>query len=350
MRSSAHGRGWRTPSAIFLVAVALAAIAAGRAPDQPLATGISDPDSTGSGSPVAFQRIREAGARWVRITIEWKKVAPRIKPVVWDPSNPADLNYQWGNLDAQVVEATNAGLTPLVQIFTAPQWAEGCDVPQYPNAPCDPHPADAAAFAQAVARRYSGDFHGLPRVRYWELFNEPNLTLYFNPQFRNHKPVSPILYRRLISAFAPAINSVHESNLIVGPGMAPLGTAGFSLSPLDFMRRLLCMKGRRHPVPKSGCRQKTPFDVWTTNPYTSRGPTHSAAGPDDVSLGDLPDMVRLLRAAERAGQIKTQLHPIPFWVTEFSWDSKPPDPGGLAWGILARWTSEAMYRCWLAGV
>src|SRR3954452_20215466 len=61
-------------------------------------------------------------------------------------------------------------------------------------------------------------------------------------------------------------------------------------------------------------------------------------------------MTRVLRAAERAGHIRSDLHPVPFWVTEFSWDSKPPDPGGLSWKILARWAAEAMYRSWHAGV
>jgi hypothetical protein len=61
-------------------------------------------------------------------------------------------------------------------------------------------------------------------------------------------------------------------------------------------------------------------------------------------------MNRLLRAAERAGHIRSDRHPIPFWVTEFSWDSKPPDPNGVPLNIQARWTSEALYRAWKAGV
>jgi hypothetical protein len=86
------------------------------------------------------------------------------------------------------------------------------------------------------------------------------------------------------------------------------------------------------------------------NPYTTGGPTHEASGRDDVALGDLPEMRRLLRAAERAGHIRSDLRRVRFWVVEFSWDSKPPDPGGLGWRIHARWTAEALYRAWLAGV
>ena len=35
-----------------------------------------------------------------------------------------------------------------------------------------------------------------------------------------------------------------------------------------------------------------------------------------------------------------------FWVTEFGWDSKPPDPKALPAALHARWTSEALYRMW----
>jgi hypothetical protein len=61
-------------------------------------------------------------------------------------------------------------------------------------------------------------------------------------------------------------------------------------------------------------------------------------------------MDRLLRAAERAGNIQSDLTPVPFWVTEFSWDTRGPDPGGVPVGLHARWTAEALYRMWSAGV
>ena len=92
--------------------------------------------------------------------------------------------------------------------------------------------------------------------------------------------------------------------MIVGPGLAPLELhSGRQLGPLDFMRRMLCMRGRANPPPAGDCPERPAFDIWATNPYTTGGPTHEAAGKDEVSLGDLPEMRRLLRAAERAGRI-----------------------------------------------
>jgi hypothetical protein len=61
-------------------------------------------------------------------------------------------------------------------------------------------------------------------------------------------------------------------------------------------------------------------------------------------------MTRLLRAAERAGTIRSSLSPVPFWAAEFGWDSRPPDIGGMPLALHARWAAEAIYRMWRAGV
>jgi hypothetical protein len=107
------------------------------------------------------------------------------------------------------------------------------------------------------------------------------------------------------------------------------------------------MTGRRAPRPS--CSAKSSFDAWAHHPYTSGGPSHQAIRPDDVSLGDLPDMRRLLQAAGRAGHVSSQGR-LRFWITEFSWETKPPDPYGVPLRVHARWVAEAMYRMWSDGV
>ncbi len=91
------------------------------------------------------------------------------------------------------------------------------------------------------------------------------------------------------------------------------------------------------------------FDIWAHHPYTSGGPNHKATLPNDVSLGDLPKMRKMLVEGIKAGHV-VSTHEVAFWVTEFSYESNPPDPGGLKPGLGARWTSEALYRMWRAGV
>ncbi len=333
--------------AALMLLCALAVDAPRAAAARPLATGVTVPD-TGLPDQLAYNRIRQAGATYTRISIVWRQVAPASKPTKWDPADPADPHYAWGVPDEQVKRAVEAGLTPIIQINTAPGWAERCVAAGQPGI-CNPNPVSFERFTRAAVARYSGGFAGLPRVRLWHPWNEPNLSIFFKPQRDGNKRPAPVLYRDLLNRFAAVVKGSDPNNLVIGGGLAPLGGED-STHPLDFARRLLCMKGRRHPRPIPGCDGVGRFDIWALHPYTTGGPTHKAIHPDDVQLGDVGEMVRLIRAARKYGKVKSARRQIPVWVTEFSWDSKPPDPHGLPMGLLSRWTAEAMFRSWRAGV
>lgn len=315
---------------------------------QPLVTGVSGLDDY---SAASFQQVRAAGATFVRIPISWAGVAPAQPPPGWQPQDPADPGYRWGEVDAAVRGAVAAGLTPLLQVDGAPRWAQGCVPPSYAaGAACDPDPAALAAFATAAARRYDGGFQGLPAVRYWQGLNEPNLSHFFFPQLEGGKPVSPALYRALANAFYDAVTAVDRADVVLLGGLGPIAVPGFTIGPMRFARELLCMRGRHRFRPLPGnCGGGVRFDVFDIHPYTTGGPTHKG-NVDDVELGDLGKLQRLLRAAQRAGRIDGRYRQAPLWITEFGWDSNPPDPGGLSMPILDRWTAEALFRAWRAGV
>ncbi len=315
---------------------------------RPLVTGVA---GLGTDDPLAFQHVRETGARLVHLPIGWSSIAPRNPPAAWNPEDPADPNYDWAKADAAVSVAVAMGLTPVVLINGAPKWAQRCQAPSaFGSAVCEPDPAALAAFARAAATRYSGYFAGLPRVRYWQGLNEPNLSLFFDPQFAGGKPVSAALYRALINAFYFAIKSVNRSNLVLAAGLGPVAVPRYTIGPLRFARELLCMKGRRKPRPMRGnCHGGVHFDIFDIHPYTTGGPTHEGHA-DDVELGSLGKLADLIRAADEAGRIKGRYRHTPLWNTELSWDSKPPDPGGLPMKILKRWTAEALYTVWSAGI
>ncbi len=314
---------------------------------RPLVTGITIPDA-GWTEQLGYDRIREAGASFTRVGLFWDRIVSANEPSNWDPTDPADPHYNWAEIDHQVTASVAAGVTPMIQIFSAPRWAERCVAPGEPGI-CNPDPVDFQRFTAAAVKRYSGDFEGLPKVRYWEPWNEPNLHIFFKPQRVGKKRPSPTLYRELLNRFAAVVKNSDSSNLVVGGGLAPLGGTA-SIGPLDFARRMLCMTGRKKPKPIRGCSGTARFDIWAVNPYTTGGPTQSAISPDDVQLGDVKEMTQLIRAARKAGKIKSAKPYVPIWVTEFSWDSKPPDPNGLPMGLLSRWAAEAMYRSWTAGV
>ncbi len=316
---------------------------------QPLYTGVSNPDPT---SAAAMSQIGKTGASFVRIPLGWGPTAPANPPAGWNPADPDEPGYDWAATDDAVRDAVAAGLTPVLQVDGAPTWAQRChDDSGFASLVCNPDPAALRAFATAAAARYSGRLHGLPQVRYWQAMNEPNLSLFFAPQFgANGKPVSPYLYRDLLNAFYAGVKAVEPSDLVIAAGLGPIAVPKYTIGPLQFARLMLCMKGGKKPKPAKGdCGGGVDFDIFAIHPYTTGGPDHKGHG-NDVELGDLKKLQTLVRAADRAGRINSSFAHTPIWITEFSWDSKPPDPGGLPMRIETRWVAEALHRAWSAGV
>lgn len=333
---------------LLLALVAVLACAATRADAavRPLHTGIS---YVYDNDPAAFENAKRAGVRIVQTPLRWASVAPDQLPGAWNPEDPADPHYDWEEIDLWVSRAVAAGLEPVLQVRGAPLWAHRCFSGET-DIPCNPDPGALAAFTTAAVRRYKGDFGGLPRVRYWQGLNEPNLSLFFRPQFDGDRAVSPDLYRVLINRFYAAVKAVDPTNLVIAAGLGPIAVPKLTIGPMRFTRMLLCMHGHNHPRPNRGdCEGGVYFDIFDMHPYTTGGPTHTG-GINDVQLGDLHKLKTLLAAADRAGRIKGAFEHTPLWIMELSWDTNPPDPGGLPMKIESRWIAEALYNSWKLGI
>src|SRR5579875_2610025 len=103
----------------------------------------------GSQNATAFRMTRAAGATYVRIVVAWSGVAPgALYPgfVATDPNAPG---YQWSWLDSVVGAAEAAGLTPILDVGSAPSWA----LSKKPHAPNAGTPSAKALgqFATALA-------------------------------------------------------------------------------------------------------------------------------------------------------------------------------------------------------
>ena len=342
-------------AALVLVVCALALPAASAEAGGPLETAFLPAESLeGTGGDLQLARARNAGASVIRMFLLWRNVAPageqRRRPQ-FEAGDHTDPAYNWAAYDQQISAIVAAGLKPLVTIHSAPQWAYPVDAEINPVA-YRPDAGELGVFARAAAQRYSGRVEGLPRVQLWQAWNEPNISIMLRPQLVGGRPVSPALYRAMLNAIANGVKSVHASNVVVAGGTAPfrditpeVQAQNKRWGPLTFMRELLCLSRELRPT----CRQRVRFDVWSHHPYTSGGPTHEAQLPDDASLGDLPEVRRVLEAAVGAGHVRSRGKPR-FWVTEFSWDSRPPDPNGVPTALHTRWVAEALYRMWLNGV
>lgn len=358
---------WRSQIAgpALLVAAIVSSFAgaspAAAKPKQGLLRGLADTALTAADEQqqdLVFDEAVSAGAGVVRLNLSWRVVAGAVPPAT--PQNPADPSYQWGETDQAVREAAQRGLEVLFTITRAPDWAEGGGRPAQNVAPAGtwrPDPGAYGAFAQATATRYSGSFPdptgagSLPWVRYYQAWNEPNLSLHLTPQWSNGQPQSPGVYRGMLNAFFAGVKSVNPDNVVVTGGTGPYGDPpqnadrpqGSRVRPLQFVRNLLCVEGGACPDPPQ-------LDVLAHHPINTTGsPTQGALDPDDISSPDLDRVRDVLRQAEQAGNVvPSGTHPL--WVTEFWWPSNPPNQTyGDPPKKQARFIAESLYLFWRDG-
>jgi hypothetical protein len=119
--------------------------------------------------------------------------------------------------------------------------------------------------------------------------------------------------------------------------------------PARFVRDLLCLERDGSGLQPTACPEPASFDVLGHHPYSIGDPGRRAINADDVSIPDIGKLTRSLRAAERFGTALPRVqHRV--WVTEVSYDSRPPDPDGVPIGRHAAFLQEAFYRLWRQGV
>ena len=347
-----HGKRLIGVVTALAVAVSVATVdstaTAGKGSDavRPLVTGFADPGFSNEGEANAgslLDKSIEAGASIVRIEANWAGIAPATPA---NPQSPDDPVYEFDNLDRAVQSASARGLSVLLNVSKAPRWAEGNAPEGSPSGSRKPNPAAFGDFGAALARRYSGDFSGLPRVRYFEAWNEPNLATYLAPQYEGKSPVGAIHYRSMLNAFYAAIKSVNADDKVLTGGTAPYGDrpGGQRTRPLAFLRAMFCLK---RDLKATKCPEKANFDILAHHPInTSGGPRLSAINRDDASTPDFKNVAKVLRAAERRGTVGSPKHHR-LWATELWWESNPPDQKeGVPLRVHANYTQESLYLLW----
>ena len=351
-------------SVAALLACACLAVPANGQPLPGLVTGFTEPlfeSASASVRAIWLSHAAEEHAGIVRLNIAWGEVAreqPSSEAVAADPSWSG---YEWTDMDQAVSDAVARGLGVQLTIGGgAPAWAEGPARPRRAQpGSWRPDAAAYASFARAAAIRYSGSYTPpgalapLPRVRYWQAWNEPNLSVYLAPQWRRVRhgwaPESPSIYRAMLDGFYAAVKSVQPDALVLSAGTAPYGDVpgGERMPPAQFVRNLLCLdesgtRARR-------CSDPARFDILDHHPDSVQGPFFRAFNRDDVAIADLPKLTVPLRRAERLHTIGGARHH-QVWVTELSWDSSPPDPHGVPAETQARWLEQSLALLWREGV
>lgn len=309
---------------LTLILVVLAAVAApaAQASDRQLlivqdhTAMLGQPDATAA-------EFAALGADVVKIQLYWDDVVPpgRRRPAGFDASNPA--SYHWDTYPGAINAILAAGMRPYVSIGAhAPRWAtngRGRAGTGRPSA------KEFGLFVEAVGRQF-------PNVHIWSIWNEPNLYSWLSPQRKGGVPQSPSIYRRLYLAGHAALGATGHGGdrILLGELMPRGGTSSRKIRPLDFLRELVCLdrnyrqyRGRAARARGCGKVGRIPTSGLAYHPYTLRGGPGIHDGPGDAAIGELDRVTKTLDALGRRGKLPRKL---PLWITEFGFQTNPPDP------------------------
>lgn len=291
------------------------------------------------------------GVDWLRITAGWSVIAPdpaAVRAPRFDARDPAAYPAgAWDALDAAVRLADRHGLRTMIDVgFWAPRWAVSRPVAPAERQRWEVDPDAFGQFAEAVARRYSGHYDGLPGAAGFTVWSEPNYQIFLLPQRElsggTWVPASPRVYRAMVRAAVPAIRRAAPDAVVLIGATAPWAAgkadeATDGVAPLEFLRRLACVDDRLQPLRTRDCRDFKPLpgDGWSHHPYSMQAPPAVPdPAPGHARVAELGRLDELLGRLHAAGRTEERL---PIYVTEYGYETNPPDPG-------QPWTPEDQAR------
>ena len=265
-----------------------------------------------------------AGFHWLRQEFPWEDIEIHGKGDFQDRRHEP-YRSAWEKYDHIVDLAAHYDMELIVRVSNPPAWtrAQGNQVGSY--APPDDY-SDFADFVYTLVSRYKG------RVRYYQLWNEPNIY----PEWGNY-PISPEDYARLLCQAADAaraadpdvviINGAMASTIVLDPAATPPGNA---LNDFLFMERL-------YDAGAGDC-----FDIVAMQGYGLwSGPTDRRMNPRVLNFSRPLFMRDLMVAHGDAHK--------PIWISEMNWNAVPDEIPDKRFGQVtpaqqARYLVEAYQR------
>ncbi len=321
-----------------------------------------------------LQKLRALGVGVIRVSLHWDGIAPAQRPSGFNATDPASYPG-WGIYDQIVQEARKDGIVVDFSLGgPAPHWATGTGLPASGGFGGVWRPSASAfrQFAQAAGARYSGTYdpaldasvsgdpNDLPRVSFWEIWNEPNFGGDLAPQATKGStvPAAAARYRTLLDAGWSGLRSTgHGRDTIVignldargqsgrpAPG-APQGLPGNfgATKPMQFVRALYCVGSTYKqlrggaaavigcPTSAAGSRrfrgahpalfQATGF---ATHPYPVNLPPNrlSSNDPDYTEFAQLPQFARSLDRLQKLYGSGTHFR---IYNNEYGYITNPPN-------------------------
>jgi hypothetical protein len=335
-----------------------------------------------------MDQLKALGVDRLRISVFWATVAPdaksRQKPAGFDATDPGAYSADaWDRYDTIVRLAAARGLQVNFNLTSpAPYWATG-SLPGRPDLDENfkPSPSEFQAFATAVGTRYSGGYApakggpALPRVSYWTIWNEPNQPGWLTPQWVNDPrtpgrfvETAPGIYRSLADGmYAGLLASGHTKDTVLIGDTAPKGQKTAqgptrALKPGRFIRRLYCLDDnlqflrganaqlRDCPASPRAASFVAAHPVlfkatgYAHHPYElTFAPTKKPAA-DDFTTGNLSALSGLLRRVyQRYGTRPRGGRNVALYLTEYGYQTDPPDPTGVSPAQQAAYLNEAEF-------
>jgi hypothetical protein len=245
------------------------------------------PNLTGAALDERLDLLASSGTKVTRVDIIWRTVAP-TRPA--DGADPGDPAYDWGRYDQMISGLVARNITPMLSYYWTPEWAS-----RRGTTNAAPNIADAAAFAAAIARRYNGTWPNgsggtLPLVKRLEIWNEPNIAMFWYPQCRRQGGrfvmESARQYSALVAAAYPMVKAVSPQSIVTGGVTGPVGgsvcdKADSSVGTMTFAQEMV--------------RQRVPIDAWSMHLYPIGSPSKAYFVPSWRTVPQIQRLVDRLR-------------------------------------------------------
>lgn len=291
-----------------------------------------------------LELARDMGVRYVRMQLPWEDVEIHGWGDFQDRRNVETRGVvsAWEKYDRIVALADSLGLELILRIDRPPDWAREeirhhpkfiAGLERDPNSTGPPdNLTDYSAFVSAVVRRYRGE------VRYFQLWNEPNLKNEWNWQ----QP-DPREFTRLLRFGYAAAKTANPDAVILFPSLAPVDGLDerAPMTEMEYLEQVYQYGGKDY------------FDIMSAQAYGLGQPPsehrYVRLRPFDNRAWSRPldtrtDVSRLVLLREVMEQYGDEQKAI--WISEMGWNSAPetiPPERRYTWGEPVSEEQKAAY-------
>ena len=265
----------------------------------------------------AMAMIHDAGFRWIRQEFPWEDIEISAKGDFWDHKWDKSA---WEKYDRIVSMAEQYDLEIIARLDNPPAWARAQGDEIGSLAPPDDY-ADFGDFVHTVVARYCG------RIRYYQIWNEPNIY----PEW-GEQPVNAVEYVDLLKIAYTRAKEADPDCVILSAGLAQTIEPGpRNLDDIIYLEQMYSAGVQGY------------FDIMSVMAYGLwTGPGDHRTSRDRTNFAR-PELIRQIMV--RNGDADK-----PIWATEIGWNALPKDfPGSPNFGRVteeqqARYAAQAYQR------